>query len=301
MIESIRIFIKVTDLGSFSKAAAVLNMAPSSISRHIDKLEKHMEISIFKRSTRQLVLTEDGLRFLNGASRLVDAADELKDSFRPLAKEPEGILSISCFESFGQLHLCAWLPEFLSKYPKLNVDVQLEPRMVDLNTEDIDIAIRIGKPLDSGLMYKHLLSNQTVICASLAYFAQKGIPETPEDLTGHNCLLLQQARQKRYWYFQQGLSSKRIEVRGNLSSKGGTALLQGALMGVGLGQLPYWMVAKAIEEAKLSVCLNDWQSSIYPQSNGEVYAVYNNKRFIKPGLRVFLDFLLEKSQALHPQ
>ena len=297
MLNLIRVFIKVVDVGSFSKAGVVLNMAPSSVARNIDTLEKELQITLFKRSTRQLVLTDEGGQFLEGAAKLVAEADTLVASLRQANDEPEGMLRVSVFESFGRLYLCPILPEFLQKYPKVKIEIELENRMVDLFDEGVDIAIRIGRPEDSGLKARVLTTNHTRLCASDEYLRRQGMPLKPSDLEQHNCLVLNQNRQVVHWYFKKGSQSKKIAVNGNLSSKGGSPLLEAVTRGTGITLLSNWMVAPSIREGKLVVCLPEWQSSLHLSTSGDVYAVYKGSKYPKPVIRAFIDFLAEKQKT----
>ena len=294
MLNLIRVFIKVIDTGSFSKAAAVLNMAPSSIARNIDSLEHELGTTLIKRSTRKLVLTEDGHLFLEGAEKLLIEADQLKASMSQVNKEPEGVLRISVFESFGRQIVSPLLPEFLHKYPKVKVEINLDNQIVDLNRENIDLGIRIGRPADSSLRARKLLTNHTWLCASPDYLAQTTPPIKPEDLENHNCLILSQERQRTYWYFKKDKKQIKVPVRGNLSSKGGTPLLEAAINGGGIVLMSQWMTLDLINENKLSVCLPNWEPSLHQDSSGEVYAVYLGDKYLRPALRVFIDFLVNK-------
>lgn len=296
MLNLIRVFVKVVEVGSFSRAGVVLKMAPSSVARNIDTLENDLQITLFKRSTRQLVLTDEGNSFLEGAVRLLSDADTLVSSLRHSNEEPEGILKISVFESFGRLYLCPILPEFLQRYPKVKIEFELENRMIDLFSEDVDLAIRIGRPEDSGLKARVLIPNFTRVCASPDYINRYGMPLKPTDLEQHNCLRLSQDRQVVNWYFKKGSQHKKIAVKGNLSSKGGTPLLEAAIRGVGVVQLSNWMINDAVKQAKLVVCLPEWQSSLHESTSGEVYAVYKGSKFPKSVIRAFIDFLVEKNQ-----
>jgi len=294
VLNLIRVFIKVIDTGSFSKAAAVLNMAPSSIARNIDSLEHELGTTLIKRSTRKLVLTEDGHLFLEGAEKLLIEADQLKASMSQVNKEPEGVLRISVFESFGRQIVSPLLPEFLHKYPKVKVEINLDNQIVDLNRENIDLGIRIGRPADSSLRARKLLTNHTWLCASPDYLAQTTPPIKPEDLENHNCLILSQERQRTYWYFKKDKKQIKVPVRGNLSSKGGTPLLEAAINGGGIVLMSQWMTLDLINENKLSVCLPNWEPSLHQDSSGEVYAVYLGDKYLRPALRVFIDFLVNK-------
>ena len=295
MLNSIRIFVKVVEQGSFSKAGRILNMAPSSVTRNIDQLEDELGVALLKRSTRQLVLTEEGNIFLEGANKLLTQTDELKQSLKIADTEPEGVLKISVLESFGRMHVCTILSEFLERHPKVNIDIELENRVVDLTAEEVDIAIRIGRPADSALRARKLLSNHTLVCASPEYIDRHGTPVIPDELSSHNCLSLSNNRQKNYWHFSKSKTSRKISVSGNLTSRGGTPILQAALDGTGIAQIPNWMIVEYVQENRLVVCLQDWDCSLHEGTSGEVYAVYRNNNYIKPSIRAFIDFLVEKT------
>jgi len=294
LLDLIRIFIKTIDCGSFSKAGTILNMAPSSVARNIDNLEIKLGVTLFKRSTRSLLLTQDGQQFLEGAEKLLTDADSLISSMNQVNVEPEGILKISVFESFGRLCISPILPEFLNRYPKVKVSIDLDNQMVDLNSENIDIGIRIGRPADSCLHARMLSANETLLCASHKYLAQHGIPKKPEELIKFNCLLLDNDRQRTYWHFNKKNKYIKVPVQGNLRSKGGTPLLEAAVAHGGIVQMSDWMLKDLIAANKLTVCLPDWTSSLHEGSSGDIYAVYHGSKHPKPVIRAFIDFLIEK-------
>lgn len=298
MLTLIRTFIKVSDLGSFSKAAQVLNLAPSSVTRSINKLEAELSVRLFKRSTRALVLTEEGHQFYQRAEKLLEDADSLISSMQGTRSEPEGTLRVSSFEGFGRAFISPLLPEFLNRYPKLKVEIELDNQIVDLNSENIDIGIRIGQPADSSLNARLLLENKTILCASPRYLEQHATLLKPDDLEQHNCLILNRDKQRNYWHFRNSNNDyKKISVAGNLTSKGGTPLLEAAINHGGIVLISSWMAEQLIEEGKLEQCLPDWQASLFEESNGIIYAVYQGNKYLKPSLRVFIDFLVEKLSA----
>jgi len=296
MLKSVRIFLKVVEQGSFSKAAKILNMAPSSVTRAIDNLEYELKSELFKRSTRQLLLTDNGHVFLEGASNLVADSDSLLMSMVGSNKEPEGSLRISVFESFGRLRICPIISEFLNKYPKITIEIELENKVVDLAGENIDLAIRVGTPKDSSLKFRNIIPNHTFVCASPDYLSKNNNIENPEDLSFHNCLLLNQDRQRTYWYFKKNRRNIKTLVSGNLKSKGGTPLLEAALCGLGIVQLSNWIVSDYVKSGQLVVCLQDWEPLLNEQSSGSVYAVYKQGIYKNPNISLFLDYLVEKTQ-----
>ena len=255
-----------------------------------------LKTELFKRSTRQLVLTDKGHIFLDGASNLVADSDLLLMSMTEENKEPEGNLKISVFESFGRLSVCPIIPEFLKKYPKITIEIELENKIVDLAGENIDLAIRIGIPKDSSLKYRNLIPNHTFICASPDYLSANENIEQPEDLSSHNCLLLNQDRQRTYWYFKQNRRNVKVLARGNLKSKGGTPLLEAALSGLGVVQLSNWIISDYVKSGQLVVCLKDWQPLLHNKSSGNVYAVYKQGVYKNQNVQLFLDYLVEKTQ-----
>lgn len=301
MLDRIRILAQVVESGGFSRAARALNLAPSSVTRTIDALEQQLGVPLFKRSTRQLVLTEQGEYFLARSVRLLEEADQLVQSLQPLPVAPRGPLRVSVFESFGAAWLAPRLPAFLARYPEVRLEIELDNRLVDLDAENVDLAIRIGRPVDSGLHARRLLANRTLLVASPAYLAQHGEPTHPDELADHNCLIRGQGRQRQHWYFRRGAESCKVQVRGNLASVGGTPLLCAAQAGCGLLLLSSWMVQQGLDDGRLLPVLPEWQASPYEDRHDEIHAVFRGGRFLKPQTRAFIDFLIEVMKPLQGQ
>ena len=294
MLDLIRIFDQVVESGSFSKAGHALHMAPSSIARNIDNLEEKIQTTLFKRSTRQLILTEEGLYFHQQSIKLLQESDKLLSEMKGHNEEPEGMLRISVFESFGNLILASLIPEFLALYPKVKIELELDNNVVDLNSENIDIAIRIGTPQDSCLKARKLMLNNTSLVASSDYLASHEKIEKPDDLVHHNCLLISHERQRNHWYFKKGNVAKKVSVSGNLISKGGSPLLNAALKGSGVLLLSDWMTAEYIESGLLTPVLPKWTATHGENGSGEIFAIYKSTQYPKPYIRAFLDFIIEK-------
>ena len=292
MLEAIRVFIKAAECGSFSKTGAVLGMSPSSVSRKIDKLEKDLATKLFKRSTRHLVLTDNGESLLERATK---AVFDLEAAFKAVRSEPDevtGYLRISVFESFGRLRVCPVVPGFLRQHSKVRLELLLDNQLVGLYKDDVDLAIRIGRPEDSRLKARKLVKNHMVLCASPEYLARHGMPTKPHDLADHNCLVLSRSRRVVWWHFQQGGETEKVQVSGNLISIGGTPLLEAGIQDAGLMMLPEWMVASHINSRVLVSVMEKWEPSLYAGGSGDVYAVYLDDPNIKPAIRSFIDYLL---------
>ncbi|WP_415894735.1 LysR family transcriptional regulator [Neptuniibacter sp. PT34_22] len=301
MLELLRIFIQVANLGSFSKTAKALNIAPSSVTRSIDKLEAELGVSLFKRSTRALSLTEYGQQLFDRANLLLADADDLVSSVKDANAEPKGELKISVFESFGSQKVSPLIPSCLKQFPEVKVQIELDNQLVDLNDSAFDVGIRIGKPEDSNLRARKLLENRMVLCASPNYLDVFGKPVQPSELSDHNCLLLNQGRQRCYWHFNSKPSSsqsslqknKKVLVTGNLTSKGGSPLVEAAIAGTGILLIARWMVEEHLNDGSLIECMPEWTPSLYEQGSGDIYAIYQGSRYLKPSVRSFIDFLVE--------
>lgn len=294
MLDLIKVFEQVVLSSSFSQAGKVLSMAPSSVARNIDSLENLLKTTLFKRSTRQLVLTEAGQYFYQQSAIILQQSDKLIAEMQATNCSAQGMLRISVFESFGNLYLTPLIPEFLARYPKIQVELDLDNNIVDLHSDKIDIAIRIGTPQDSSLKARHLLSNNTSLVASPDYIAQFGAPAKPEDLQQHNCLLISHERQRNYWYFCKKQQHKKISVTGNLISKGGSPLLTAALQGCGVLLLSNWMLKPYLAQGQLIRLLPQWDITHNELSSGEIFAIYKGSQFPQPHIRAFIDFVVEK-------
>ncbi|MEC6795897.1 LysR family transcriptional regulator [Photobacterium sp. S4TG1] len=296
MLDLLGVFEQVVVCGSFSQAAKALNMAPSSVTRNIDKLENKIKTTLFKRSTRQLILTEDGQYFYQQSIKILEQSRNLLSEMQGNNNTPEGTLRISVFETFGNIYLTHLIPDFLKRYPKINIELELDNNLVDLNSDNIDIAIRIGTPLDSNLKARHLLTNTTSLVATPEYIKNHPKIKMPQDLKDHNCLIISHERQRTNWYFTSNKTQTKISVTGNLASKGGSPLLNAALQHLGVLLLSDWMVKPYLANKQLEVLLPKWSVTHNENTSGEIYAVYKSAQYLKPQIRAFLDYLAERLQ-----
>lgn len=302
MLNQIKILVQVVESGSFSKAGQVLNMAPSSISRAIDNLEHTLQSTLFRRSTRSVSLTEEGEYFYQQSTKILSDANKLIAEMKGDRAEPKGVLRISVFESFGNLVLAPLLPRFLAQYPKVTVEIDLNNNLVDLHSENIDVAIRIGTPQDSNLKARRLMPNLTSLVATPEYLASHAAIEQPEDIQNHNCLLISHGRKRHYFYCSNGKEMRRVPVSGNLVSKGGSPLLSAALSNSGVLLLSEWMIKPYLQSQQLVEVLPDWVTSSSEHGSGEIFAIYKGMEYPKPHIRAWLDFLVtELSNIRQPQ
>ncbi|MDG9669667.1 LysR family transcriptional regulator [Hahella sp. CR1] len=291
MLDELKTFIKCCECGSFSAAGKALVLSPSSVSRQIDNLEAKLQTKLFQRTTRQLILSDEGHFLLKRAEDILALVDDTIASLRQQHSEPEGRLRISVFDSYGRLRIAPLLPQFLALYPKVSIDIELENQIVDLYRDAVDIAIRIGPPEDSRLKAKKLTDGRTLLCASPDYVQRFGSPQTPDELAQHNCLLISRGRRQAWWHFRKGQEYRRVQVQGSIRSAGGTPLLECALQGAGVTLLTQWSMQPYIDEGRLLQLLPQWDASLYAEKSAEIYAVYIDNHYMRPAIRAFLDFL----------
>lgn len=297
MLDLYRVFVKTVELGSFSQAAQQLNLSPSAVSRKIDALEQELEIKLFNRTTRQLILTDSGQLVLASAKQQLNAQQALITQLQERRSEPQGTITISVFESFGRIKLAPLLPHFMKQYPQVHIHLALDNQLVDLYRDEIDLAIRIGPSTDSTLRSKLLFKNQLVLCASPDYLARYGEPQHPSHLSEHSCLLLQPRPHAMKWHFYQGKKRQSVTVRGNFSTNGGSGVLEAACQGQGISLISKWSVQQELDNGQLVTILDQWRPACYDSEQTHIYALFKDDQFMNPALRHLLDYLTQK---FHP-
>lgn len=283
-------FVRVAEAQSFSEAARRLRVTKSVVSRYVSALEAELGVRLLHRTTRSLSLTEAGRGYFERAARILSDVEDADRAVSQLRATPRGRLRVSAPMSFGFLHLAPALTDFLARCPEVAVDVAMNDRFVDLVDEGFDIAVRIGAMEDSSLIARKLAPARRVVCASPAYLAARGAPQTPEDLKTHECLSNSNLPASREWRFTApDGSSWPITVNGRLSANNGDALRVCALSGLGLANLPTFIVGADLQSGALATVLDKFISQ-----DMTINAVYPHSRHLSPTVRAFVDFLVDR-------
>ena len=288
-LDSMGIFVKVAEQGSFSAAARALGRSKSAVSKHVTALEERLGVRLLNRTTRRLALTEVGLAFRDSAARLVAEIDDLETLAGRHSVEPRGTLKVAAPMSFGITCLAPLLPEFLACHRHLEVTLSLNDRVVDLLEEGFDLAVRVGTLGDSALIARRLASASSVCAASPAYLEASGAIDHPEDLRGHNCLRYTYGRSPDVWPFERDGERLAVRVTGNCRANNGDALIAAAVADLGVVRVPDFIAAPALEQGRLVPVLTAWQIREIP-----IHAVFPPHRHASAKLRVFLDHLIER-------
>jgi DNA-binding transcriptional LysR family regulator len=252
MLDAIRTFIDVVSTGSFSGVAKHQDVAVSSITRKIDALEEELGVKLLVRRSRSITLSDAGEQFLPRARSIVAEFDDTRQALVNSQADPRGLLTISAPTAFGRRHIVPAVSSFLAKYPQIEIELDASDHQVDLLTQRLDLAIRIGVLPDSDLIATRLAPMQRVVCASPDYLARHGHPANPAELVDHNCLnYASTALPAGWWRFSGVNHNAALPVHGTLRSDDTETLLEAAAAGIGIVHLATWLVYDMLKAGKL--------------------------------------------------
>ncbi len=291
-LEAMSILLAVVDAGSLSAAARRLGMPLPTVSRKIAELEAHLRARLLHRTTRQLSLTEAGAAYVAACRRILDDVGEAERIATGEYGAPKGELAVTAPIVFGRLHIVPVVAEFLTQYPEIRIKLLLTDRVVHLMEEQIDVALRIGELPDSTLVASRVGTVRTVVCASPAYLAQRGVPAGPEALAAHDCIGFDVLESRRAWVFGDGKSTVSVPVIPRLEVNTAEAAIAAATLGVGLIRVLSYQVADAVGNGALGVILRDYEPAPLPVS-----LVHKGQTPLPRKLRVFLDFAAPRLRA----
>lgn len=291
-LDDLVVFLKVIDCQSFSASARALDLAPATVSKQIARLEKALGASLFERNTRRLKITEEGLAVAQRSRQALSLLDEACDIARQGSDDIRGLLRITAPVPFGGRYVAPAIAAFRERYPHVNFELQLSDHVVDLYSEDIDLAIRWGRLTDSRLVARRLATSRRILVASAQYLRRHGSPEHPKELAGHPCLLFAYpgVRQNRWSLLKRASRGRpvEVEVSGPLSSDNGEALRSWCLAGLGISLRESWDVAEDLRAGHLVRVLPDWEESGSPIS-----AVHARREPSPRRLSAFIDFIAD--------
>ncbi|ABV38836.1 Carbonate dehydratase [Shewanella sediminis HAW-EB3] len=282
--EGVSEFVAVAEAESFTKAAKRLGISTAQVSRQVSALETRMATKLFHRTTRKVSVTEVGRIYYQHCRQVLDGLEEAERAITNLQSTPRGLLKITAPVTYGERTLAPLVNDFIAKYPELEVKVSLTNQKVDLIDEGYDLAIRLGQLEDSSMMAKRLGSRTQYVCASPGYVSTFGIPHSLSELEQHNCLL----GTLDYWRFQENGKTRNVRVKGNLSCNSGHALVDAAIKGIGIIQLPDYYVLPYLEDGQLIPLLEQNR-----QPDEGIWALYPHNRHLSPKVRMLLDYLSE--------
>lgn len=286
--QEMQAFVSVVDAGSFVRAADVLDTSKAAISRHVAELEQRLGVRLLNRTTRKLSLTDDGQTFYHRCSEILASVGEAESDLSSRSAEASGLLRISAPVTFGILHLAPLWGEFLSQHPKVEMDVSLSDRTVDLVEDGFDLAIRISSTPHPNLIARHLASTRMVLCASPKYLKRRGMPKQPQDLAGHDVISYSYWSSRDEWKFDGPEGQVAVKTHPRIHANNGDTCLAAALQHQGIILQPSFLVERHLRSGDLKEIIPAYQSVELG-----IFVIYASRRQLPLKLRHLIDFLVE--------
>ncbi|HZG20976.1 MAG TPA: LysR family transcriptional regulator [Herbaspirillum sp.] len=291
-------FVAVVEAGGFSAAARRLGDSQSAISKSVNALEKRLGVQLLQRSTRSVRLTEHGRQYYERTQPLLEEMAQADGEIMRTTLEISGPVRVAAAATFGRLHVLPLLPALLARYPGVRLDLQLADGVNDLLAEGIDLAIRVSPERHPDAVVKRITSSPLVCAGSRHYFAQHGVPATPQALAHHNCLIYKDMRE---WHFTGPQGRFSVPVSGNLSSNTVETILSAVQAGLGIGMFNRASLVEpeqgrgrgTLQDAGIITVLDD-----FIDDTRDICLVWPRRRFIPARVRAVTEFFAE---ALAPR
>jgi DNA-binding transcriptional LysR family regulator len=288
---AIRVFVRITEAGSFAKAADSLDLPRSSVSKLLQDLEQHLRTKLVERSTRALTITPEGEAYREHALKLLADLDEMDAKAADARANPRGRLRVDVGSSLANLLIIPRLPDFRARHPDVDVLLGVSDRPVDLIGEGVDCVIRGGDLADTSLIARRLCTLHSVTCATPGYFSTHGVPVHPRDLeAGHLgvAYLFPQTGRSLAMHFSKDGEAYEISPRAAVSISESTAHTAALLAGLGIGQIFGFSAGPHVADGRLTAVLEDWAQPTLP-----IHLVYPATRHPSAKLRAFIDWAVE--------
>jgi DNA-binding transcriptional LysR family regulator len=280
-------FVCAVESGSLAKAARSVGITPAMLGRHVDALERRLGVKLLRRTTRQLVVTEEGAVFVEQCKRTLGELETAEELLRSGRHTAVGHLRLTAPAGFGRRHVAPHAPAFLASHPQVTMSCDLTDRVVDLEREGFDLGIRIGSTLEQDLVAVRLARNRRVVCAAPAYLARRGRPATLEDLAHHECLVITPGPgQPARWSFQQRERPLQVTVRGTIDCNDGELLHRWACEGLGLAWRSTWEIQAEVARGELVTVLDEYALPDY-----DIRAFHPQQRYVPARVRFFIEHL----------
>lgn len=283
-------FTRVVELGSFTQAALSLNLPKTTVSAQVLALEKRLNVKLLHRTTRRISVTQEGAAYYERAVLILQGVEEAEGLLLADAVAVKGRLRVDVPTPLGRLVLVPALPLFMDRYPKLQLEIGCDDRTIDLLAEGVDCVIRVGQLADSSLVARPVGAMCTVFVASPHYLNAQGIPQVAEDLKQHQGIHFfssKTGKLRNFSLVHKG-QVQEITAQRRLAINNGEAIVAAALAGIGVCQLPTFMVQPYLTRGELVRLLPDSPAEIFP-----INALYPQNRHLSSKVRVFVDWVAE--------
>jgi DNA-binding transcriptional LysR family regulator len=277
-------FVRIVEAGSLTAAANSLDTSLPTVVRTLAALERHLGVSLLKRTTRRIHLTEEGTKYLEHCRDILSAIQDTEDVLVARRTEPIGKLTVTASALFGRRYVAPIVYDFLHRHPKVNAEVLFVDRVVNLVEEGIDVAVRIANLKDSSLMAIRVGRVRRVVCASEDYLRRCGVPRLPDDLSKHACVRHVGLVPRSEWHFQVGKRQMAVPITSAITCSDIDTALNACIDGLGVGLFLSYMVAPDRQRGKLKYLLEKFETEPIP-----VQVVYPASRLLSNKVRLFID------------
>jgi len=283
-LQAMQAFVTVVEAGSFSAAARRIGVGQPAISKTIAQLEERLQVRLLVRSTHSLAPTDAGVRFYERARSAIREAEEAELEARGAGAGLAGRLRVSAATTFARLLIVPRLPEFLARHPAIEIDVLLDDRVIDLVSEGVDLALRMGELTDSAAIARRIARGRRSVLATPAYLARAGTPLAPADLATHEAIVYSQLGAS--WTFRRNGTEASVAVRGRVRLSAAEGIRAAVLADMGLTVNSDWMFAPEIESGAVRRVLEDWELPPI-----DLWAVFPTGRLASAKARAFADYV----------
>lgn len=283
-LTSAKVFVDIAQSGSFTATADRLEMSRAMVTRYVEAMEKWLNVRLLHRTTRKVTLTSAGVDCLKEVEVWLEQAQSL-EALSNKSEELSGMVRVATSMSFGFSQLIPAFQNFMSIYPKLHIDMDLQDSVADLTERQIDLAIRIASNPDPSLIGKPIAVCKSLLVASPNYLATRDKIVKPEQLIEHNCLGYKNF-QRHVWHLTKGDQQQSVDVECKLTANEATTLLHAALYGGGVAIQPDYLANKYIKTGQLQSVLPEWKPA-----DLTIYALYSSRKHLSPNVRALIDYL----------
>lgn len=277
-------FVAVAETASFTAAAKRLRLSVAQISRQVAGLESRLKVKLFYRTTRRVTLTEAGGVYYRHCSHALEGLDDAERAVSDLQATPQGKIKLTAPITFGEERVMPLINDFMVLHPQLELECQLSNQLVDILADGYDLAIRLGHLQDSSMIARKLSGRRRYVCASPDYVERFGAPHTLSELEQHHCLV----GGAGYWRFLEADKTRSVKVSGRMQCNSAYALVDAALKGLGLIQVPDYYVQDYIQQGRLLTVLD-----LYCEPEEGIWALYPFNRQLSPKIKMLVAYLAE--------
>ena len=291
-LEAMSVIVAVTETGSFSAASRRLGTPVATVSRKVAELETRLKAELFQRSSRRMTLTDAGRSYVDACKRIIEQVDDAERQVSGEYQSPKGDLVVTTPWGLGHTHLLPMAVEFLRTYPDISLRLVLTDRIVNTVEENIDVCVRVGSLPESSMIASRIGSIRLVVCASPAYLAARGRPQTPDHLRDHECIAINDVAASNAWKFRRGKRESPVPIQSRLCVNTSEAAVLAAIAGAGLTRVMSYKMDAARRAGSLELVLEPFEPQPLP-----VHIVYSPRKPVPLKLRAFLNWVTPRLKA----